>query len=480
MSKLYRLARKEPDHIKRKGSDIVSENTNANALPKGTPLWRLSKKFQFAADQIIPDSFVFCLILTFIVFIVSLILTDAGPINLVRYWWDGLSTQNSFAFQMSLMVIVCATCAKAPQVKRIMVAMSRLVRTPTAAMILLMAFGYVSSFVNWAFCTIVTPILAMQLAKNIKGLHFPMMIAAGYSCMILGQCLGPSASLYALLATPGHFLEAKMGVLTQDITVYNPMNVTLFVILAVAFVLLAIFTRPPKHELVEFNSILDDAEISYEVKEKVTLADKMNASRIFMWLIGLAGIIAIVYSFATKGVMGSLSVNFIIYLFVTINCFLYSSPRAFIEAHKDNMRLACEVMLQFPFYGGIMGIMNGGLGAVIVGGIVSVATAQSLPVWSFISASIVNLFIPSQGGQWIVQGPLLIDAAEQLGANMVHVANAFVYGDECTNLLQPLYVIPALAVVGMKLKDVWGFMAFICVFWALICGLGLYFIPMFI
>lgn len=446
---------------------------------KGTLLWRISKKFQFAAEKIIPDSFVFCLILTFIVFFVSLILTGTGPLVLITYWADGLWTQSTFAFQMALMVVTCATCAKAPQVKRLMVKLADLVHTPTAAMILLMVFGYLSSFVNWAFCTVVTPILAMQLAKRIRGLHFPMMIAAGYSCMILGQCMGPSASVYALLATPGHFLEDKIGVLTQDVTTYDPMNVTLWVILAIAFVLVAVFTRPPKHETVEFTSALDEEEIGYDVMERITPADKMNGSRIIMWLVGVAGVAAIVYSFFTKGVLGSLSVNFIIFLFITINCFLYNTPRAFVEAYKDNMKLSCEILIQFPFYGGIMGIMqSSGLAQLIVAGLVSVASARSMPVLAFLSASLVNLFIPSQGGQWIVQGPLLVDAAQQTGANMVHVINAFVYGDEATNLLQPLYLIPALSVVGMKLKDAWGFCAFIWAFWTVITCLGLYFIPM--
>ena len=94
---------------------------------------------------------------------------------------------------------------------------------------------------------------------------------------------------------------------------------------------------------------------------------------------------------------------------------------------------------------------------------------------------VVNLLIPSQGGQFTVQGPLIVQAAQSIpGTNLFNCLNGFVFGDECTNLLQPLYVIPALSVVGMKLKDVWGFMAFMCVFWVVITCLGLYFIPMFI
>lgn len=444
----------------------------------GTLLWRLSKKFQFAADKLIPDSFVFCLILTFIVFVFGMIFTGTNPIDMVVYWYNGLWTQMTFAFQMAFMVVTCAVAARSRQVKKLLIFIARIPKTPTSAMILLMLFGYVSSFVNWAFCTVVTPILAMQLSKQVKGLHFPMMIASGYSTMILGQCLGPSASVFALVATEGHFLESKIGVLTQADTVYNPVNITLFSIIAVFTIVLSILTVPPKDEVVEFKTALDEEDEEVEEHEN-TIAGRMNGSKIIMYLIGIAGIIVIVRTFITEGFLGALSVNFIIFLFLTLNCFLYNSPRKFVQAYKDNMSLTTEVMIQFPFYGGLAGMMtDSGFGAVLVGAILKVATASSMPVWAYLSASITNLFIPSQGGQWIVQGPLLVDAAQQLNANIIHIIDAFVYGDEATNLLQPLYVIPALSVVGMKLKDVWGFMAFIWVFWLILTTLGFYFLPM--
>lgn len=456
----------------------METKVNYNKNKSGTLLWRLSKKFQFAADKIIPDSFVFCFVLTFIVFILGMIFTGSSPLKMVNYWFTGLWTQSSFAFQMAFMVVTCAATAKSRKVKKYMHKLAGVPKSAASAMILLMLFGYVSSFVNWAFCTVVTPILAMSLSKRIKGLHFPMMIAAGYSTMILGQCMGPSASVYALLATKGHFLEDKIGILTQAQTTYNPMNIILFTILAIFTVILSIMTRPPENEVVEFKTALDDEEEIIE-QEVITVADKLNSSKITMYLIGLAGLIVIIYSFITKGFLGSLNINFVIFIFLTANCFLYNSPRKFVEAYKDNMKLATEIMIQFPFYGGIQGMMSeSGFGQVVVGAIMNVANAQNMPVWSYISASIVNLFIPSQGGQWIVQGPLLVDAAQQLHASIPDVVNAFVYGDEATNLLQPLYVIPALSVVGMKLKDVWGFMAYIWAFWAIITSIGLYVIPM--
>ena len=441
-------------------------------------LWRLSKKFQFAADRIIPDSFVFCVILTLLAFIASLALTPSGPEKIVLGWYNGLWTMIAFAFQMSFMVVCCGAAAKAPLVEKFLSRAAQIPKTPSAAMVLLLVFGFVSSLINWAFSTILTPIFAMQLSRNVKGLHFPLMIAAGYTTMVLGQTWCPSASLYALVATKGHFLEKSIGTFSQDVTVYNPVNTVLFFILVATVIFLGVFTRPPENEVIMYNPGVEEKVVAVKEEAEVTLADKMNGSRILMLIIGAAGLFVIGDSIMKKGIMKSLDFNFVIFLFLTLNAFLYNTPKKFVDAFKDTMRSASEVMLQFPFYGGIMGMMMAsGLGKVLADVLIRIASQDTIYMYSFLSAAFVNLFIPSQGGQWIVQGPILMEAGKAMNANLPLIMNAFVAGDEVTNLLQPLYVIPALALVGMKLKEVWGFMAFICTFWIVIASIGFVVLP---
>jgi len=441
-------------------------------------LWRLSKKFQFAADRIIPDSFVFCVILTLLAFIASLAMTPAGPEKIVLGWYNGLWTMIAFAFQMSFMVVCCGAAAKAPLVEKFLSRAAQIPKTPSAAMVLLLVFGFVSSLINWAFSTILTPIFAMQLSRNVKGLHFPLMIAAGYTTMVLGQTWCPSASLYALVATKGHFLEKSIGTFSQDVTVYNPVNTVLFFILVATVIFLGVFTRPPENEVIMYNPGVEEKVVAVQDEADVTLADKMNGSRILMLIIGAAGLFVIGDSIMKKGIMKSLDFNFVIFLFLTLNAFLYNTPKKFVDAFKDTMRSASEVMLQFPFYGGIMGMMMAsGLGKVLADLLIRIASQDTIYMYSFLSAAFVNLFIPSQGGQWIVQGPILMEAGKAMNANLPLIMNAFVAGDEVTNLLQPLYVIPALALVGMKLKEVWGFMAFICTFWLVIASIGFVVLP---
>lgn len=460
----------------------MSINTKTSKS-NGSLLWRFSQKFEFAAENIIPDPLVFCLILTLILFVSGVLFTDFGPTDMVNSWFKGIWSQIGFAFQMSFMVVTCSVTARSKQVKNMLSKFAGLAKTPVTAIILLMIFGYVASFMNWAFGTIATPVLAMLLSKKIKGLHFPMLIAAGYSTMILGQCLGPSASVYALIAGQDHFLVDKIGVITQDVSVYNPLNTILFFILAIGTIVLTIMAMPPKDQIVEFEGFDDEGDTEEEIQKtvgKLSFADRMNGSKLIMYLIGLGGAVVIGTTILEKGFLGSLSLNFVIFIFLIANFFLYGTPAKFVGAYKNNMSLATDVMIQFPFYGGISGMMiDSGLGQVIVGGFTAIATADTLPFFAYISASIVNLFIPSQGGQIIVQGPILIDAALSLKANVPHVLNAFVYGDEATNLLQPLYVIPALAIVRMKLKDVWGYMAFIWLFWLIVTSIGLLVLPKF-
>lgn len=457
----------------------MSINTKGQQKSKGSLLWRFSQRFNFAAENIIPDPLVFCLILTLILFVSGVLFTSFTPVDMVNSWFNGIWSQIAFAFQMSFMVVTCSVTARSRQVKKFLSKVAKLAKTPIVAIILLMIFGYVASFMNWAFGTIATPVLAMLLSKNVKGLHFPILIAAGYSTMILGQCWGPSASVYALIASSDHFLVDQIGVITQDVSVYNKMNTVLFFILAIGTILLTIKSMPPKDQVVEFESFDDEPDVSDKKSDKkLTFADRMNGSRILMWIIGLGGLVVIVNTIFNKGFLGSLSLNFVIFIFLISNFFLYNSPSQFIKAYRNNMSLATDVMIQFPFYGGISSMMlDSGLGQIIVGGFTSIATANTLPLFSYYSASILNLFIPSQGGQFIVQGPILMDAAQQLNANIPHVINAFVYGDEATNLLQPLYVIPALAIVKMKLKDVWGYMAFIWFFWFVVTTIGLLVLP---
>ncbi|MFV0448314.1 MAG: short-chain fatty acid transporter [Vibrio sp.] len=442
---------------------------------KGSFLWNFSKKFQFAADRYIPDSFVFCLILSIVIFGFGM-LSGSTPVELIDGWYSQVWAMNGFAFQMSLMVMVCGAAAKSPLISSALEKVALKIKSRTAAIVVLLVFGLASSVINWSFSLILTPILAMYLSRSVKGLHFPLLIAAGYSTMLLGQSWCPSASAYALLAGSDHFLVDKVGVIPQSETTYNPVNTILFFILAAVTIAITLMTRAPDSEIISYNGDIKVGKEEAEPDE--TPADKMNNNRFIMYFLGAIGLFVVGQSIFTKGFLNSLNFNFVIFMFLILNVFLYSTPVKFTKAFGDSIKSAAPVMLQFPFYSGIMGLMMAsGLATDMANYLIQSATPATMPLFSYLSASIVNLFIPSQGGQWIIQGPILIEAAQSVGAHVPTVVNAFIFGDEATNLIQPLYVIPALALIGMKLKDVWGFMAFIWFIWTVITSIGLLVLP---
>lgn len=442
---------------------------------KGSFLWHLSKKFNFAADKFIPESFVFALVLTVIVFILAIALTKSGVMDVVSYWYNGLWSMIAFAFKMTIMVVLTSMAAKSPQLEKVLSRIAGIPKTAAAAYAVLIIFGTAASWINWAFGTILTPVLAMYLSKNIKKLHFPLMVAAGYATMIMVQPICPSISAVALLASPDHFMVDQIGVLPVSSTAFNPLGLIMVGILFIVTLIITIGTTAPDDEVISFEGEINLASVNDDVKNE-TAADKMNNSRIMMGLFALTGLAYIIYHFVGgKG----LTLNLIIFIFLISDFILYKTPKRFVDAVKENMHLASNIMIQFPFYGGIMGIMaSSGLTGVLASGLVVLANERTIYWASYMSASIVNLFVPSQGGQWIVQGPILVEAAQSFNAHMPSIVTAFMLGDEATNLIQPLYIIPALALVDIKLKKVWGFMAFIWFIWFIVTTIGLIVLPM--
>jgi short-chain fatty acids transporter len=145
-------------------------------------------------------------------------------------------------------------------------------------------------------------------------------------------------------------------------------------------------------------------------------------------------------------------------IFVALGLLFADSPRHYVELLSNAAKVAGPFLIQYPLYAGLMGLIaDSGLGALIVGGFVAISSADTLSIWAFFSAAFLNLFIPSAGGQWAVQGPIMTEAAIQLGADIPRVAMAVTVGEVWTNAVQPLYAVPVLAIAGLHLRDIMGY-----------------------
>ena len=175
---------------------------------------------------------------------------------------------------------------------------------------------------------------------------------------------------------------------------------------------------------------------------------------------------------------GTLNLNIVNFMFLFLGIMLHGRPSRFLAAIGDAARGSGGIIVQFPFYAGLMGMIVGsGLAVTISNVFVAVSTDTTLPLFAFLSAGLVNIFIPSGGGQWAVQGPIMVEAAANMGADLPRVAMAVAWGDAWTNLIQPFWALPALAIAGLRAKDIMGYCLITLFMSGVVIGLGLTLVP---
>ena len=277
-------------------------------------------------------------------------------------------------------------------------------------------------------------------------MHYPLIIAAAYSGFTM-YGLGLSASIPVLVATPGHPTAGQMGVIPLTQTIFSvPMLITSLVIIVTLPLLNAWLHPKLGDKVVEVDPAIDrdatQAGGADDMLEKNTIATRLNNSRILSLLIGLMGVGCVVLHF-TGG--GSLDLNLINFIILFLGIILLGTPAAYVAKLTEGIKTISGIILQYPFYAGIMAIMAAsGLVTTISKIFVDVATPGTLPFWGLISSFVINFFAPSAGvlGD---QGPFMIDAAKEIGSALNQTTMAVMLGNAWNDLVQPFWILPALA-----------------------------------
>ncbi|RKJ27590.1 short-chain fatty acid transporter, partial [Butyricicoccus sp. 1XD8-22] len=186
-------------------------------------------------------------------------------------------------------------------------------------------------------------------------------------------------------------------------------------------------------------------------------------------------VVYLIYHFATKGF--ALDLNIVNTIFIILGIILHGTPQRFLAAAQNAIKTTTGIVFQFPFYAGIMGMMTlSGLAGVFSVWFLSISNDFTFYLFTFFSAGLVNFFVPSGGGQWAVQAPIMLEAAQTMGADFAKTAMAVAWGDAWTNMIQPFWALPALAIAGLKAKDIMGFCLFVLIFTGIIISIGLLFL----
>ncbi|CAM3627998.1 short-chain fatty acid transporter [Aeromicrobium ponti] len=422
--------------------------------------------FNRIMQRYLPDPFLFVIILTFAVFGLGLIFTDNGPYQMVQHWGNGFWGLLVFSMQMVLVLVTGHVLASSQIFKKGLGALASTAKSPGQAIIIVTVVSMIASLINWGFGLVIGALFAKELAKKVKNVDYRLLIASAYGGFIVWHG-GISGSIPLTIATPGHFSEEMIGVIATDQTIFAGFN--LFIVLALFLILPFVnrFMMPSKEETIVVDSALlqDDVQAATLEKGAMTPAERLENSRIISLLIGLFGLVFLFYYFASNGF--KLNLDIVNFLFLFLGILFHGTPKQFLEAVVNAVKGASGIIVQFPFYAGIMGMMTtSGLAAVMSEGFVSISNEFTFHFFAFLSAGLVNFFVPSGGGQWAVQAPVMLEAAKAMDVSIPKTAMAVAWGDAWTNLIQPFWALPALAIAGLKAKDIMGY----CVLTLLVSG----------
>ncbi|GFE66191.1 short-chain fatty acid transporter [Litoreibacter roseus] len=426
---------------------------------------RLTGALDKMMQNYLPDPLVIVILLTLIVFGLGIAIEGETPVRMITHFGDGFWALLEFSMQMALVLVTGFILASSPFFDRLMGQLARLAKTPGQAIVLVTVVALGASWLNWGFGLVIGALFAKRLGREVPDVDYRVLVAAAYSGFVI-QHAGLSGSVPLTAATPGNFLEADIGLFPVSETLFAPFNLLLLVCVCIAVPVLNCLMLNHGGPVVRAGDVRFETEaVQVPSKGKPTPAQWIERTPLLGWSIGAFGLSFIVLQ--TVNGTFSLTLNTINFLLLFLGLALHGSARAFLAAMREAVQGVGGILIQFPFYAGIMGMMMGsGLAAGLTDLFVNGASAETLPILAFFSAAAVNILVPSGGGQWAIQGPIVMPAAQALGADQIRVLMAVAWGDAWTNMIQPFWALPALAVAGLSARDIMGF----CVIVLLVTG----------
>ena len=414
------------------------------------------------SERWIPSSFVIAVLLTLLTAILALVLTPARPLQVLSYWGDGFWELLSFAMQMTLIMVTGYMVAASRPVDRALAWIATRPRGPRSCVFLMAMLSMALGLVHWGLSIVVSAVLIRRFARHEPRVDYRLLITAGYLGMGLTWHAGLSASAPLLVATPGHFLEKEIGVVPLSETVFSPFNLVLAGLVLAVFGLLvpALHPAPGRALTVGAADLAEEARVE-EPRQRGSFADWIDHWPALGWIVGAAGLLWLGRWFGEKG-WTAITLNVVNFTFLMLAVALHGRASRLVAAAQEGVKLASGVVLQFPFYAGIYGILKGsGLADVLGNAFVSVASARTYPLLVYWYSGLVNYFVPSGGSKWAIEAPYILAAGKTLGVEPAKVVLSYAWGDMMTDVIQPFWAIPLLGVARLDFRAIAGYCAVI-------------------
>jgi short-chain fatty acids transporter len=425
-------------------------------------------------ERWVPDAFVFALLGTLIVIVAAITLTPSGPLQVIDAWGRGFWELIPFTLQMALIIITGHVLATSPPMGRVIRAIASWPTTARGAVAVVAFLAMASSWLNWGFSLIFSAVLAREVARRVQGVDYRALAAASFLGIGSVWAQGLSGSAALQMATPGALQPQIREIVSNGGMVPGgmiPFSDTIFlwqslvsVVVEIVIVTAVMWLATPPAGRGKTASDLGVALGSAEVEAvppvgKLQPGQWLEYSPILSWMVVAVGVVYLARYFAqSPEPLNAINLNIVNLTFLLLGFLLHRTPARLMYAVQAATPAVWGVILQFPFYAGIAGIITAThLNERIADAFVSLSSAATFPAIVAIYSAVLGVFVPSGGSKWVIEAPYVMAAAHELKVHLGWVVASYDLGEALANLVQPFWMLPILGLFQLRARDVMGY-----------------------
>ncbi len=437
-------------------------------------------RFALTVGGIIPDAMTMAIVL--MVAVVGLaVLFGNTFLEIADAYYQGLWMLLPFTMQMTLILVLGSTLASTKFFRKLILTLSSLTRNRTQTLGLSMLTVAGLAYCFWGLSLALGPLVGVNFASQSErkgfAIDFPFLLSANAAAGSVWQ-FGLSASAPLIMNTPGHFLEDLTGLMPLSTTIFSPATlifVPLYLFCAFGMAWLVMPKRPrPISQFQESNKLAaatikeDQQQAQVENIKEENFAERLESNRV-PWAILVITLFGwLVYHVIVKG--GGLELNSLNTILLFLCLLLHGSVRNFTQALPKAVVTAWPVIVLYHLYAGVAGfIQHTSLGADFANYFASISTEYSFPLFTMLSAAVVSVFVPSSGGQWVIQGFITSKASAVVGVTAQRGLLALSIGDHVGNLISPFWAVIGAGIAKVDFRCYIGYNYLYVLLWV---GIG--------
>jgi short-chain fatty acids transporter len=414
------------------------------------------------SERWFPEPFIFALVGVVAVFCIGLgsgeKATDLAFQAGKNFW-----TFVPFTMQMTMVIIGGYVVATSSLVRRAIHRLAGVPQTPRAAIAMVALCATLTSLISWGLSPIFCCFLVREMTARIKGLDYRAAGAAAYLGAGSVWAMGLSSSAAMLMATkssmpPALFAVSGLIPLTQTLLLWQSLLATAVIIATSTTI--AYLSAPSAQHARTIESFGIHFAAESPIPERTKPGEWFEYSPFLTICVAAISIwyLADVFRTSPQGALAALDLNTYNLLFLTAGLLLHWRPRRFLKAVGESIPAVGGVLIQFPFYAMIFGMIVGtGLSGKLAGLFISVSTHETFGLLAGIYSAVLGFFVPSGGTKWVIEAPYVLQAAIAHHVHLGWVVQIYNLAEALPNLINPFWMLPLLGILKLRARDLIGY-----------------------